>query len=91
MKASLLFLATVVSVAFIAAVNAAPRTATAPYRPTPSISIDATSICGPVSRRPRATRRRASPPTANARTLVMKAGWTSAETRWYCSSVHFKT
>ena len=90
MKASLLFLATVVSVASIAAVNAAPR-APAAYAPDPvNLNRCNVNLCPGFSATP------CRPPPGvttygQCQDMVMKTGWTAAETRWYCSSVHFKT
>ena len=91
MKASLLFLATIVSVASMAAVNAAPRTAAAPYAPDP-VNINRCNV----NLWPGFSATPCHPPLGvttygECQALVIKAGWTAAETRWYCSSVHFKT
>ncbi len=90
MKASLLFLATVVSVASIAAVNAAPRTAAAPQRDPVNLNRCNVNLWPGFSATP------CYPPPGvttygQCQDTVMKTGWTSAEARWYCSSVHFKT
>ena len=89
MKASLLFLATVMSVASIAAVNAAPRTAAPPADPV-NINRCNVNLWPGFSATP------CRPPPGvttygQCQDTVMKTGWTAAEARWYCSSVHFKT
>jgi hypothetical protein len=91
MKASLLFLATVVSVASIAAANAAPRTATAPYAPDP-VNINRCNVnlwpgfsATPCHAPPGVTT------YGDCLSLVLKIGGTNSEGRWYCSSVHYKT
>jgi len=90
MKASLFVLATVVSVASLAAVNATPRASAAP--PTDPVNINRCNV----NLWPGFSATPCRPPPGvttygQCQDLVMKAGWTSAETRWYCSSVHFKT
>lgn len=89
MKASLLFLVTVASIASMAAVNAAPRTSAAP------VKDDAVNRCN-VNLWPGFSATPCRPPPGvttygECQALVLKTGWTSSEARWYCSSVHFKT
>ncbi len=89
MKASLLFLATGVSIASMAAANAAPRTSAA------LLKDDGVNRCN-VNLWPgfSVTPCRAPPGVTTygeCQALALKIGWTSSEARWYCSSVHFNT
>jgi hypothetical protein len=90
MKASLVFLATVVSIASLAAVNAAPH-----HKPVKPVKDDAVNRCN-VNLWPGLSATPCRPPPGvktygECQALVLKNGWTLAETNWYCSSVHFKT
>jgi hypothetical protein len=90
MKTSLLFLTAVVSIASLAAVNAAPHKPVAPVKDDP-VNINRCNV----NLWPGFSATPCRPPPGvttygECQSLVLKAGWTSSETRWYCSSVHFK-
>lgn len=90
MKASLLFLATVVSIASLAAVNATPQ-----HKPVKPVKDDGVNRCN-VNLWPGLSATPCRPPPGvttygECQARGMKYGWTFAETNWYCSSVHFKS
>ena len=89
MKTSLLVLASVLSIASIAVANAAP------HKPVVVAKDDAVHRCN-VNLWPGFSATPCQPPPGISNygaclSFTMDKGWTNAEGRWYCSSVHFKT